>query len=112
MLSIERQLGSATVLSVSYIGNQGHRLLVMAEANPGNPALCLSLSQPSQVAPGSPTCGPFGENNVYTAASGQVINGTRAPLGPEFGSNTYQATIGKSNYRILFKLVCATPVAV
>jgi hypothetical protein len=101
MLSIERQLGSATVLSVSYIGNQGHRLLVMAEANPGNPALCLSLSQPSQVAPGSPTCGPFGENNVYTAASGQVINGTRAPLGPEFGSNTYQATIGKSNYNSL-----------
>ncbi len=101
MLSLERQLGPKTVLSVSYVGNQGHRLLVMIEANPGNPALCLSLSQPSQVAPGSPTCGPFGENNVFTAASGQVINGTRAPLGPLFGSNTYQATIGKSNYNSL-----------
>jgi len=101
MLSLERQLGQATVLSVSYVGNQGHRLLVMAEANPGNPALCLSLSQPSEVAPGSPTCGPFGENNVYTTASGQVINGTRTPLGPAFGSNTYQATIGKANYNSL-----------
>ena len=101
MLSVERQLGQQTVLSISYVGNQGHRLLVMVEANPGNPALCLSLSQPSQVAPGSPTCGPFGENNVYTTASGQVINGTRAPLGPEFGSNTYQSTSGESNYNSL-----------
>ncbi len=101
MLSIERQLGRSTVLSAAYVGNQGHRLLVMVEANPGNPALCLSLSQPSQVAPGSPTCGPFGENNVYTTASGQVINGTRGPLGPSFGSDTSQATIGKSNYNSL-----------
>ena len=101
MLSLQRQLGPQTVFSVSYIGNQGHRLLVMIEANPGNPALCLSLSQPSQVAPGSPTCGPFGENNVFTTASGQVINGTRGPLGPAFGSDTYQATIGKSNYNAL-----------
>ena len=101
MLSIERQLGRNTVLSASYVGNQGHRLLVMVEANPGNPALCLSLSQPNQIAPGSPTCGPFGENNVYTTASGQVINGTRGPLGPNFGSDTSQATIGKSNYNSL-----------
>ena len=101
MLSIERQLGRNTVLSASYVGNQGHRLLVMIEANPGNPGLCLSLSQPYQVAPGSPTCGPFGENNVYTTASGQVINGTRGPLGPSFASDTSQATIGKSNYNSL-----------
>lgn len=100
-LSIERQLGANTVLSAAYVGNQGHRLLVMIEANPGNPGLCLSLSQPNQVAPGSLTCGPFGENNVYTAASGQVINGTRAPLGPSFGSDTLQATTGKSNYNAL-----------
>jgi len=101
MLSLQRQLGANTVLSLSYVGNQGHRLLVMIEANPGNPALCLSLSQPSQVAPASPTCGPFGESNVFTTAAGQVINGTRGPLGPSFGSDTYQATIGKSNYNSL-----------
>ena len=101
MLSVQRQLGANTVLSASYVGNQGHRLLVLIEANPGNPALCLSLSQPGQVAPGSPTCGPFGESNVFTSASGRVINGTRAPLGPNFGSNTYQSTIGNSNYNSL-----------
>jgi hypothetical protein len=100
-LSIERQLRANTVFSASYVGAQAHRLLVMVEANPGDPALCLSLSQPNQVAPGSPTCGPFGESNVFTTASGQIINGTRGPLGPNFGSDTDQATIGKSNYNAL-----------
>jgi Carboxypeptidase regulatory-like domain len=101
MLSLERQFGANTLLSASYVGNQAHRLLVLVEANPGDPALCLSLSQPSQVAPGSATCGPFGESNVYVTASGQTINGTRGPLGPNFGSNTNQATIGNSNYNAL-----------
>ncbi|HEY6291712.1 MAG TPA: carboxypeptidase regulatory-like domain-containing protein [Terriglobia bacterium] len=101
VVSLERQLGANTVLSASYVGTQGHRLLVMVEANPGDPALCLSLSQPSEVAPGSATCGPFGESNVFTMASGQVIHGTRGPLGPNFGSDTNQATIGRSNYNAL-----------
>jgi hypothetical protein len=101
MLSINRQLGENTLLSASYVGTQGHRLLVLVEANPGNPALCLSLSQPSEVAPGSPTCGPFAESNVFTTASGQVVNGTRGPLGSNFGSDTSQGTIGKSSYNAL-----------
>ncbi|MGA8837401.1 MAG: TonB-dependent receptor [Candidatus Sulfotelmatobacter sp.] len=101
MLSLERQLGANTVLSVSYVGTQSHRLLVMEEANAGDPALCLSLSQPRDVSPGSPTCGPFGESNVYTAASGRVFDGTRGPLGSNFGSDTKQTTIGKSNYNAL-----------
>ena len=101
MLSLERQLGANTVLSASYVGTQSHRLLVMEEANAGDPALCLSLSQPSDVSPTSPTCGPFGEGNVFTAVSGQVINGTRGPLGSNFGSDTKQTTIGKSNYNAL-----------
>ena len=101
MLSLERQLGANTVLGINYVGTQSHRLLVMEEVNAGDPALCLSLSQPSDVAPGSPTCGPFAESNVFTRVSGQVINGTRGPLGSNFGSDTKQATIGKSNYNSL-----------
>ncbi|MGB8013605.1 MAG: carboxypeptidase regulatory-like domain-containing protein [Terriglobales bacterium] len=101
LFSLERQLGANTVLSASYVGTQSHRLLVIQEANPGNPALCLSLSQSSEVAPGSPTCAPFGESNIFTTASGQTINGTRGPLGANFGSDTNQATVGKSNYNSL-----------
>jgi hypothetical protein len=100
-LSIERQLGTNTVLSTNYIGNQGHHLLVLLEANPGNPALCLSVSQPDEVMPGTPTCGPFGENGVYTTRSGQVINGTRQPFGNLFGSNAWFDAMGNSNYNAL-----------
>ena len=101
MLSLERQLGTNTVLSASYVGTQSHRLLVMEEANAGDPLRCLRLSQPSDVSPTSPTCGPFGESNVFTTASHKVIDGTRGPLGFNFGSDTNQTTIGKSNYNAL-----------
>ena len=65
MLSLERGFGSNTVLSVNYVGTQGHRLLVLEEANPGNPALCLFLSNPANLAPGQTPCGPFGEDTQY-----------------------------------------------
>ncbi len=99
--SIERELAANTVLNVSYVGSQAHRLLVTYSANPGNPALCLSLSNPAAVAPGSPTCGPFGEDSTYTTAAGQMINGTRGPLGSNFSNDEYIASIGNSNYNAL-----------
>jgi Carboxypeptidase regulatory-like domain len=101
MLSLQRQLPRSLVLTLSYVGNQAHHLLVVQQANPGNPALCLSVSKPSQVAPGSPTCGPFAENGVFTTNTGQVINSTRGPLGPNYGTMTAQRTIGNSNYNAL-----------
>jgi len=100
-LSIERQLGSNTLLSVSYAGSQAHHLLLIYSANPGNPALCLALSKPSAVAPGTRTCGPFAEDATYTTAAGQVINGTRGPLGPNFHNDDYEGSIGNSNYNSL-----------
>ncbi len=101
MFSIERALSSNTILSASYVGTQAHHLLVLEEANPGNPVLCLQLSNPANLAAGQTPCGPFGESNVFTTASGQVINGTRTPLGPNFGSDTNQTTIGNSSYNSL-----------
>ncbi len=101
MLSIQRGIGNNTVLDVSYVGNQAHHLLVLREANPGNPALCLQFSNPANLAPGQTPCGPFNESNVFTTASGQVINGTRGPLGSNFGSDTAETTIGNSNYNSL-----------
>lgn len=100
-ISFERQFGRSTMLDVSYIGSQGHHLLVMLAANPGNPALCLSLSQPSDVAPGTQTCGPFGENLVYTRSNGQTVNGTRAPFGNDFGTDVYFAAMGNSSFNSL-----------
>jgi len=103
MFSLERQLSSNTVLSASYVGTQGHRLLALVEANPGNPALCLFLSNPANLNPSPPQtpCGPFLEGNRYVTVSNQTINGTRGPMGSNFGSVTNQATIGNSNYNAL-----------
>jgi hypothetical protein len=99
--SVQRQFDSNTVVTASYVGSESHHLLALLEANPGNPALCLGLSQVSEVAPGTPTCGPFGESNVYTTTSGKTVNGTRAPLGQNFGSVDWLTTIGNSNYNAL-----------
>ena len=77
-LSVQRQFSATTLLTVSYVGVQGHRLLVTQESNPGNPQLCLA----------TPGCGPFLETNFNT----------RLPIfGPLFGSNGYFITIGQSS---------------
>jgi hypothetical protein len=101
MLSLERGFGANTVLSLNYVGAQGHRLLVLEEANPGSPALCLFLANPANLAPGQTPCGPLGEDTSYTTSTGKVYNGTRGPLGSNFGSDANQATIGNSNYNAL-----------
>ena len=97
-LSIEREFGGNTLLALSYVGSQAHHLLAVYSANPGEPALCLALSRPGAVAPGSPTCGPFGEDITYVTAGGRIVNGTRGPLGSNFHNNDYDASIGNSAY--------------
>ena len=101
MFSLQRQIGSGVLLTMSYAGNEGHHLLVLVPTNLGNPALCLSLSQPSEAAPGTSTCGPFGEDAGYTSASGKFYQGTRVGLGSNFGATTAQKTVGNSNYNAL-----------
>jgi hypothetical protein len=39
MVSVQRQITNNAVLTVSYVGNQGHHVLAVVSANPGNPAL-------------------------------------------------------------------------
>ena len=97
-LTVERQIASSYLATASYVGSLGRHLLTSLGANPGVPSLCLSLSQPQDVAPGTPTCGPFGENGVYTRANGTVVNGTRAPFSNAIGSDGYFANMGNSNY--------------
>jgi hypothetical protein len=101
MLSLQRQFGTDTVLSVSYVGTQGHHLMVIEEANPASPSVCLSVSLPSEVAPGSNVCGPFSETGTFTRATGQVIQ-ARQQLGPnggtDFGSTGWFRTLGNSSY--------------
>jgi hypothetical protein len=99
-LTVERQITANTMVSAGYVGSLGRHLMTVVEANPGNPALCLSLSQPQDVAPGTPTCGPFGENLVYTRAGGTVVNGTRNLAGfpNTIGTDAWFKNMGNSNY--------------
>ncbi len=81
MLSVEWQFGAGTLANLSYIGAQSHHLLVLEEANPADPALCLSL--------GSTVCGPFNEQAARTQFSSA------------FGSVELQRTIANANYNAL-----------
>jgi hypothetical protein len=81
MASVERQLGLATLATLSYVGTSSHHLLVLEEANPADPALCLSL--------GTALCGPFNEQAA------------RTQFGPAFGSVELQRTIANANYNAL-----------
>ena len=92
MLSFQRQLTAAALLTVSYVGNQGHHELTLVSVNPGNSALCLSLA--------SVGCGPFGEDTTYTMG-GNTYQGTRVRQGPSYGENTSDSSIANSNYNAL-----------
>ena len=80
MASVERQIGSSTLATVSYVGASSHHLLVLEEANPADPALCLSLGS---------SCGPFNEQAA------------RTQFGPAFGSVELQRTIANAAYNAL-----------
>jgi hypothetical protein len=99
-VSIERELQPGTILEAAYVGSQAHHLLVLTPASPGNAERCLSVSEPSQVLPGTNTCGPFSEGGLFTKADGSSIE-ARGPFGPEFDGITYQKTIGRSGYNAM-----------
>lgn len=109
-LSVEHQITSSDLLTVSYVGTQAHRLLSSESANPGSPALCLQLAAEGAIAVGTTnvTCGPGNENLVYALPGGGFQPGTRlnfpgttlpggTPIVP-FGNDSYFITAGSSSY--------------
>jgi hypothetical protein len=93
--TFQRELTKATVLTLAYVGTQGHKLISQYAANPGNTDLCLHLNAIGA----TPACGPYGESQLYTLPNGSTVNGTRTALGPDFGQgNTYTANIANSNF--------------
>jgi hypothetical protein len=97
-LSIQRELSKSTVLTLAYVGTQGHKLISQYAANPGSPALCMQLNQLGA----TPTCGRNGEQTTYTLPNGSQVFGTRTFLGPDFGQgNTFTTNVANSNYNSL-----------
>jgi len=99
-LTIQRAVSNSMVMTLAYVGTEGHRLLTQVESNPGNPDLCLSL-RGSGVMAGTAQCGPNGENGTYTRPDGTKVVGTRGPFGNDFTSNSYQINLGNSIYNSL-----------
>jgi hypothetical protein len=120
-LSLQREIGSATVITASYVGSVGRHLLTFEESNPGNQALCLFLSNPANLSPTSPSsCGPFGEDpspaapiqlatgvsapgfpGVRSFATTRLISGLSTPATDNFGSNPYMETVANSSFNSL-----------
>jgi hypothetical protein len=111
-LSIQRELSKSTVLTLAYVGTQGHKLISQYDANPGDPALCAQLNQLGA----TPTCDRDLESQTYTLPPGTpaptgaftvpcptpgsiCIGGTRNHLGPAFSqNNSFTANIANSSY--------------
>jgi hypothetical protein len=75
-LSIQRQLSDSAVLSLAYVGSQGHRLLATHDLDYGRAQTCLDLN----TILGPNTCGPFGTDNIYTVPQGAIPPGVTLHL--------------------------------
>jgi Carboxypeptidase regulatory-like domain len=62
---IEREVAKDLVLTVQYVGRQGHRLLASQDLNYGRANTCLELNALSAIDPNL-ACGPFSSDNAYT----------------------------------------------
>jgi hypothetical protein len=98
-LSIQRELSHSMVLTLAYVGTQGHHLMTEIAANPADPALCLKLNTLGA----KPACGPNGENQYFTLPDGTRVAGTRPSYLPHpyFSGVQLYTTIGNSNYNSL-----------
>jgi hypothetical protein len=74
-LSIQRELSKSTVLTLAYVGTEGHRLIEQEDVNPGNAALCMQLTALGafDVSSQSSGCGPQGEQDTYTLPLGSAL---------------------------------------
>jgi hypothetical protein len=121
-LSIQRQLDKSTVLTLAYVGTEGHSLVTSEEANPGNAALCKQLNAEGAFDTNSQSvgCGPGNENDIFqhqgittsclsaTANPGCVYGTRNMLLNPNYCpgaatlcygfGNTYTRTIANSVY--------------
>ena len=106
-LNIQRELPWSMLLNVGYVGSLGRHLIAQHELSPGNPTICLSVSQASQVMPNTPQCAPFNEANVFQRSNGQYVNGTgpfsvtsgrNLPTSVDFANIPMMSTIANSSY--------------
>jgi len=81
-LGITREIAKDMVLSVGYVGSQGHRLLATKDLNYGNPQTCLDLLAMSNTYGDSGlACGPFFADSSFFIPTTENGTPTVAPAG-------------------------------
>ncbi len=117
-LSIQRELSKSTVLTLAYVGTEGHRLITQRDANPGSAALCQQLTAQGAIdvtAGLTLGCGPGNENDVFQLPTATVPCDTLSPtplpgcvystrqqiLTPNFCPGGAQVCYGSSNTNTL-----------
>jgi hypothetical protein len=89
--SVERELARDLVLSLAYVGSQGHRLLASHDINAAIPQSCLDLnaisqyySQSNPALSSAYSCGPFLEDNQFLLPANTIPAGytLHLPYGP------------------------------
>jgi hypothetical protein len=116
-LSIQRELSKSTVLTLAYVGTEGHHLITQNEANPGDPTLCNQLTAEGalDVTAGTAGCGPGNENDVFqlpsatvpcttqslTPLPGCVYSTRHTILNPNFCPGGAQVCFGSNNTNTL-----------
>ena len=80
--SIQRELSKSTVLTLAYVGTEGHRLITQSEANPGNAAFCMGLTAQgyTDTSSGATGCLPNAEQDTFQLGNGPLVYGTRNTL--------------------------------
>ena len=80
---ITRELTKDLVLSLGYVGSQGHRLLATRDLNYGNPQTCIDLANLSALDPttvtdgfgNQVTCGPFFADAPFAVPANAIPSG-------------------------------------
>jgi hypothetical protein len=115
-LTVQRQLGANTLLSVGYVSTVGHKLIAFVNSNPADHNLCLFLSNPANLTATSAVCSPHNEDagpfvlapgvsapgypGITSFASTRLLAGLNKAsdtLVP-FGANAYEKTMANSAY--------------
>ena len=84
---ITRELSKDLVLSIGYVGSQGHRLLASRDLNYGNAQTCIDLQNISDLTgDGNLACGPFYSDSSFSIAAGEIPAGVMLHM--PYGSQT------------------------
>ncbi len=90
---ITRELAKDMVLSIGYVGSQGHRLLVTRDINYGNAQTCIDLQNISDLTGDADlACGPYYADSSFSIAANEIPDGVTLHM--PYGS---QATVTGPN---------------